>query len=65
MISNISSFAIVLALLPMGALAKDFDKGMAACQSDDYTTALQEWLPLSACHSVVKGKKKSSQWLLR
>jgi TPR repeat protein len=47
MTSNISSFAIVLALLPMGALAQDFDKGMAAYQSADYATALQEWLPLA------------------
>jgi hypothetical protein len=30
MTSRILSFALVLALLPMGALAQDFDKGMAA-----------------------------------
>jgi TPR repeat protein len=47
MTSRILSFALVLALLPMGALAQDFDKGMAAYQSADYATALQEWLPLA------------------
>jgi TPR repeat protein len=45
--SRILSFALVLALLPIGALAQDFDKGMAAYQSADYATALQEWLPLA------------------
>jgi TPR repeat protein len=30
-----------------GALAQDFDKGLAAAQSGDFATALKEWRPLA------------------
>jgi TPR repeat protein len=39
--------AAMLAMLPMGALAQDFDKGLTAYRSGDYETALQEWRPLA------------------
>ena len=42
----LSAAAIVVALNGT-AHAQDFDKGLAAAQSGDYATALQEWRPLA------------------
>ena len=42
----LSAVAMVVALNGT-AHAQDFDKGLAAAQSGDYATALQEWRPLA------------------
>ena len=39
--------ALVLAFNAGSILAQDFQKGVAAYQSGDYVTALQEWRPLA------------------
>ncbi len=39
--------AVAVALLPMAAVAQDYDKGVAAFLSGDFATALQEWQPLA------------------
>ena len=39
--------ALVLAFNAGSILAQDFQKGLAAYQSGDYVTALQEWRPLA------------------
>ncbi len=39
--------AAAVALMPLGALAQDFDKGVAAYDAGDYETALQELQPLA------------------
>ena len=46
---RINSLAIATTLLPNAetAMAEDFDKGLAAYNSKDYTTALQEFRPLA------------------
>lgn len=46
---RISTALVLLAVGFVGApvLAQDFDKGMAAYQSGDYATALEEWRPLA------------------
>ena len=37
----------LVACLPLGAMAQEFDKGLAAEQSGDFATAFQEWRPLA------------------
>jgi hypothetical protein len=47
---SIRTIFLSLALLVAGAgtsWGQDFDKGLAAAQSGDYATALQEWRPLA------------------
>lgn len=39
--------AAAVTLLPMGVMAQDFEKGLAAARSGDYATALQELRPLA------------------
>ena len=38
---------VVLMLSSSASLAQDFDKGLAAYESGDFATALEEWRPLA------------------
>ena len=38
---------ILFVLFPIGTLAQDFEKGLAAVQTGDFVTALNEWMPLA------------------
>jgi hypothetical protein len=62
--------ALVLAFNAGSILAQDFQKGVAAYQSGDYVTALQEWRPLAeqgdaAAQTIIGSMYKNGEGVLQ
>ena len=65
---------VVLMLSSSASLAQDFDKGLAAYESGDFATALEEWRPLaeqgdataqsSVCHQCSRCSGRSLPYLM-